>query len=58
MPNRNTLNDGEKYDHSSHSTTHSQQGDLKPPGAGTGTQPKPSPKVAKSKRRPQDLRSR
>jgi hypothetical protein len=36
MPNRNAFVESEKYDHSSHSTTRRQRGDLQPPGGGAG----------------------
>jgi hypothetical protein len=39
MPNRNTVDEREKYDHSGHSTQRRQEGDLKAPGSSSGRAP-------------------
>jgi hypothetical protein len=39
MPNRKTFNSGDRFDHSSHSTAHSEPGDL---GSPADARPKPA----------------
>jgi hypothetical protein len=52
MPNRNTFDDREKYDHSSHRTTGREKGDLAP----APNQVEESPK-SKNPRTPDPVRS-
>jgi hypothetical protein len=54
MPNRNTDNEREKYDHSGHSTQRRQEGDLKAPGspAGPASDPTNTPRANQPVPRP------
>jgi hypothetical protein len=42
MPNRKTFNERDKYDHSSHSTTNRENGDLAPAPDGEGADAPPA----------------